>query len=357
MAEAVTILRTAAVGASAWIAIACSSGAPLPTDAPSAADSPAATIAVTAPPTAPPTVSPAPSASPPNVDDAAWVVQRWIQDNTKIQVLDSEGNDVISVSMDVDGSFPTNPDWSPDGQKLTFVITDDSGRDDLWVVNVDGSDPRWLYDCAGTCANLDDPAWSPDGKSIAACKNSHDDNHPADLISVDVETGDETTLYTPALNQFCAGPRWSPDGKQIVLEIVTTDGAAVDAQVTGVVLSIVDVAARFPTARGLTKADQYAATADWSRDTNLIVFNQRPDSTSESNDLYTIDPDGSGLTRVTYLADTGSGAYEPSFDATSTAVVFHSDGVLWNVNLESGAVELAFGQRVEANHPRVRPAQ
>jgi hypothetical protein len=137
--------------------------------------------------------------------------------------------------------------------------------------------------------------------------------------------------------------------------MVTHDGAAVDPQVTGVVLSIVDLSERFPSARGLTHADQFAATADWSRETNLIVFNQRPEADVEENDLYTIKPDGSDLTRITTLADDGSGAYEPSFNADGTAVVFHYGGVLKSVDLATGEVELAFGDFVEGNHPRSRP--
>ncbi len=363
MAEAMTGRSVGSLLVAAIFVGACSGTGPAqtatsvaPTQSVAGTSSAAPASVVASSPTAEPTAEPTPVATPVDVSDAAWVVQRRLSHNTAIEVLGSDGSDLVSVAGLAMGSYPTNPDWSPDGQRITFVITDDSGRDDLWVVNVDGSDPKWLYDCVGTCANLDDPAWAPDGKSIAACKNSHDANHPSDLVAVDVETGAETILFTPGLNQFCAGPRWSPDGSQIVLEIVATAGAAVDTQVTGVVLSIVDLSARFPAARGLTKPTEFAATADWSRETNLIVFNRRVEEGRDPNDVYTINPDGTGLTRVTYLADDGSGAFEPSFDATGSTVVFHSNGVLWQVDLASGEVTLAFGRRVEGNHPRVRPA-
>jgi Tol biopolymer transport system component len=80
------------------------------------------------------------------------------------------------------------------------------------------------YDCEDPCEVLDDPAWSPDGRSIAACRTEHaNDDYSWTLVAVDVETGVETVLFTPGENQFCAGPRWSPDGTSMVLELVDLD--------------------------------------------------------------------------------------------------------------------------------------
>jgi imidazolonepropionase-like amidohydrolase/Tol biopolymer transport system component len=62
------------------------------------------------------------------------------------------------------------PRYSPDGRQLVFV-SDRSGRENLWIINRDGSNPRRLsdlrgYDAIGAATS---PVWSPDGRSILVC--------------------------------------------------------------------------------------------------------------------------------------------------------------------------------------------
>ncbi|HIQ12060.1 MAG TPA: hypothetical protein EYH29_04235, partial [Caldilineales bacterium] len=61
-----------------------------------------------------------------------------------------------------------DPMWSPDGVKLVFVSEED-GSDDIWVINIDGSNPinltpnLWEWD--------KHPSWSPDGRHIIFWSN------------------------------------------------------------------------------------------------------------------------------------------------------------------------------------------
>ena len=62
-------------------------------------------------------------------------------------------------------SFDHQARWSPDGRTLVFV-SDRSGKDNLWLMDADGSNPRPL-------TTLDDsfptaPAWMPDGEYVVA---------------------------------------------------------------------------------------------------------------------------------------------------------------------------------------------
>ena len=63
----------------------------------------------------------------------------------------------------------SDPQVSPDGNRVVFTVrtTDveaNKGRTDLWIVGVDGSDPRRLT----SHPEADhDGRWMPDGKSIA----------------------------------------------------------------------------------------------------------------------------------------------------------------------------------------------
>jgi hypothetical protein len=175
--------------------------------------------------------------------------QGVIAPSMPIQVIDDNGGNAFAPAGDLAGDYQTNPDWSPDGEWLTFANSEGE-RDDLYVMRVDGSELRKVYDCESPCRFIDASAWSPDGASIAAGKGSDDPASPSVLVSIDVETGAETVLFEPGPDHFVAGPRWSPDGTQIVLEVGTFEGPVTDAEIAGVVLSVLDLSTRSPSALG-----------------------------------------------------------------------------------------------------------
>jgi Tol biopolymer transport system component len=61
-----------------------------------------------------------------------------------------------------------DPSWSPTAERITFV-TDDTGSDEIWVINRDGSGAlqltrnSWEWD--------KHPSWSPDGSKIVFWSN------------------------------------------------------------------------------------------------------------------------------------------------------------------------------------------
>jgi Tol biopolymer transport system component len=217
-----------------------------------------------------------------------------------------------------------------------------------------------LFDCNEPCDDLDDPAWSPNGRSIATCRSvtAAEGIHLGTLVSVDTATGAATTLYTPPHRKdYCAGPRWAPDGRSLVLEVVHRNGTGATAEVVGVSLSIVDLSARPATVRALTDPALFAATADWSRDGRLIVYSALPKAGGDATDLFTIAPDGSDIRRRTTLADTGGSAREPTFDLDGSSVVFVAEGAapLSRVDLATGMLGAAFAADTAGDHPRPRP--
>ena len=284
--------------------------------------------------------------------DPVWALQA----NATIVLTDADGAATFSPTDGVGAGDQNNPDWSPDGTRLTFTVGD--GRDDLWVVDADGENAQVLADCASPCVYYDDPTWSPDGQSIAACKLLEvGDNAVASLVSVDVNSGAETSLAGFDPTEFCAGPRFAPDGTALVLEVVARDGLPMSSAIIGVTLTVLDLASSPPTELALTDPALFAATADWNRTGELIVYSALPTADATSNDLFTIRPDGSDPQRLTTLADNGGNAVQPSFDPSGSSVVFvdASAQQLKRVDLANGAITPAFPSDFFGDHPRARP--
>ncbi|MGJ8564772.1 MAG: amidohydrolase family protein [Alphaproteobacteria bacterium] len=60
------------------------------------------------------------------------------------------------------------PRFSPDGKRIAFT-SDRAGGDNIWTMNVDGSEPEQIT--KETFRLLNNPTWSPDGQFIAAKKH------------------------------------------------------------------------------------------------------------------------------------------------------------------------------------------
>jgi tricorn protease len=95
--------------------------------------------------------------------------------------------------------------YSPDGKSLAYV-SDKSGREEIWVVPIDGSAPaQKLTDIDALKQGYN---WSPDSKEIAF--NTSDDK----LRKLTVATKQVVDLDTSRYGGFGV-PVWSPDGKWI----------------------------------------------------------------------------------------------------------------------------------------------
>lgn len=110
------------------------------------------------------------------------------------------------------------PDWSPDGKQIVFIspcparadFTETLYKDSsLYVMNADGSNVQPLN--AGTAF---DPAWSPDGKSIAFTSLR---DGKKDIYVLTLESGVITRLTTVRGDvQENSQPAWSPSGEQLL---------------------------------------------------------------------------------------------------------------------------------------------
>jgi TolB protein len=85
----------------------------------------------------------------PSFNDGGSAVFVMHADGTAIRQLTPYGNDDRAVA------------WSPDGQRILLLRRDTI----LVVMGRDGSDPREVYGCSGSC-RIQDATWSPDGKEL-----------------------------------------------------------------------------------------------------------------------------------------------------------------------------------------------
>lgn len=354
-------LRRACGTALVLLAVAC--GGP--------AERPASPIASAIPPspgpsiarTALPTSTVAPTAAPTPV---VGVGEPWIAFTPdgpyQVRLVRPDGTDMHSPTGDVPPGTQTNPDWSRDGQTLVFGLTSGT-RDDLWIVGADGRGARVLLDCEAPCAWFDDPAWAPDGRGVLFSRMAEvGATGVGTLERVTVDSGAVEVLATAAPKDFYAGQRWSPDGRSVVLEVVHRSGTAVSDDIVGVDLAIIELADPRPAGRRLVAPGLWPETAAWTPDGKEIVFAALPARGGEGKDLYAIRPDGTGLRRLTTLADQGGNATHPDVSPDGRIVVFSATlagerPILASVPIAGGAwTQATLGEPVRGVHPRLRPA-
>jgi len=299
------------------------------------------------------------------VDAAPWLLfQQDAGSRYEVALVRADGTDRVAPLHDLGTGHQTNPDWSPDGSRLVFVMSDGE-RDDLWVADADGGHARLLLDCARLCLWLDDPDWSPDGRSIvySQTKLRQSGTGTSTLETVDVVTGLVRVLLGPWSRDFTAGARYSPDGNQVVFEKVHKAGRGPDADIDGVTLSVMRLDRPRHPVRAITDPRLFAATADWSPDGERIAYSALAEPGDEAPDLFWIGPSGGEPTRITSLADAGGFAAEPAWLTDGSGLLFSGhlgagpgSPELLTVALDGSGVGSAFGEdTLLGRHPRAQP--
>jgi TolB protein len=145
------------------------------------------------------------------------------------------------------------------------------------------------------------PAWSPDGKNIAYVADTFGNNPMIWLMEAD---GSGHRRLTEG-----SWPSWSPDGKHIVY----TSGEWNDQQ-----LSIMNSDGSEPHTLGIHGAEEPA----WSPDGERIAFASY--AGRDNSEIYAMDVDGSGRTRLTDIP--GNDHWPPTWSPDGTRIAFTSDG-------------------------------
>jgi len=270
-----------------------------------------------------------------------------------------------------------SPDWSPDGKLVAFELMVRDNVFEIWTVKADGTDPQKLLACPGApCVQVGVPAWSPDGRQLAFGRlvnpsGNYQDDHltievldlatrESHVIAIAPATGTEAEEYVNA--------RWSPDGKQIVFVINRYATPPTNESLLGSSIAVVKTdGSEADRPRVLTDAAMFGSHPDWSPDGKRIVFITHglgfdADAAKASN-LYTIHPDGTGMTQVTRFGDNDTRVGTPSWTPDGSRILFMH--ILRNppdpaadrhaAFIDPDGARLTIIDRVPAAHPRLRP--
>jgi TolB protein len=144
--------------------------------------------------------------------DTVGIAPEVSPDNRLIVFTRSDGKKDDVWVMERDGSSPRlvttgwDPTWSPDSSRILFA-TLISGKPQLASINLDGSDFRQISDLPDLRGRSD---WSPDGQQIVTYSGS---SWHRELFLMNSDGSNLRQLSPPGGNS--QGPSFSPDGKMV----------------------------------------------------------------------------------------------------------------------------------------------
>ncbi|HEY7658960.1 MAG TPA: DPP IV N-terminal domain-containing protein [Actinomycetota bacterium] len=131
----------------------------------------------------------------------------------EIYTIAVDGTDAFRLTHDpATDLFPV---YSPDGTKIVFQ-SDRAGTFDIWVMDVDGSNPVRITEFENGTADEYAPIWSPDGQQIAFIRGKYTNGGAGKLWVIAADGSNGHLLLDEPLVSF---PAWSPDGTRIAFEV------------------------------------------------------------------------------------------------------------------------------------------
>ncbi len=236
----------------------------------------------------------------------------------------------------------TEPDFSPDGKQVAFVLRAGAESCGIYTAMVGGEKPlRLTSDCEDYS-----PTWSADGRWVAFYRY---DPTGISIYTVPAFGGSEHRLYKGPVNPWVSGLDWSPGGG-----VLAFTGGRADSKGTWIsLLSLADSTTRQLTSPSGQEVDSSPA---FSPDGSTVAF-VRGIRAGAVDDLYVLPAAGGAPTRLTFDRTWIDGS--PTWTPDGRDIVFSSTrgglASLWRVSAAGGTPRPVAGVGVVATSPSISP--
>lgn len=210
----------------------------------------------------------------------------FVARDDRIWAIDADGGNLTRVAA---GRSPT---YSPDGRRVAF--TKYGNRGFIWVVNADGSGARRLVKAPVRFV------WEVDWNPLRGDRLAFSTGSWVSEVYVIEANGREARNLTARLRTSAVEPAWSPDGQRIAF---ASNWSRRTAEIY-----VIDAGGGAPLR--LTDNAVFDGEPTWSPDGRRIAFVRSsgtgsicancPPAARGSGEIYLVNADGSGLTRITH---------------------------------------------------------
>ncbi|CAN5361028.1 hypothetical protein BH10ACI3_BH10ACI3_21340 [soil metagenome] len=234
------------------------------------------------------------------------------------------------------------PVFARDGSRIVFTSKRNDNRNEVYSMKSDGTNVLRLTNVAG---DNDSPSYSFDGNSIIYVSLGRHLN----IMNAD-GTG-QTLITTPVNVSTPHHPRFNPAGTRIVYD--SLEGIGVGAYAHAIYAVNTDGTNHVVlTQRSTTQTD---LNPSYSPDGTKIVFTSKRDSNGNgSNEIFLMNPDGTGQTRITNTTDSEG---EPTFTPDGTRIGFRNltSGKFYSIKLDGSDLKLITGSSTLDTAPSYGP--
>ena len=251
----------------------------------------------------------------PDGNQVAFVWNGEKQDNDDIYVK-MIGTNGPPLRLTTDAAPDHGPAWSPDGRFIAFLRRLPSGKTAVMMIPAIGGLERKVAEIFHSGGR---PAWSPDGNWLAITERDSE-AEPFALSLLSVETGEKRRLTSPPKEFFSDfDPAFSPDGRSLAFS------RSIDPKSPGLsdlyLLALSDGWKPAGEPRQITFGSQGAEESAWTVDGREIVYSV---GSMVPRGLWRIAVSGHAVGRAEpqRLPDVGNDAYQPAISRSGHRLAY-----------------------------------